>query len=212
MPAGSALERRILARLDHLESEGLRRTLRPPVGIDLCSNDYLNLATDPRVVSRFAAAARQDGCGSTGSRLLRGDRDVFADVERRFALFKQTERSLYFSSGYLANLAVLTALIDRGDVVFSDERNHASLIDGLRLSRATVVVFPHNDITALGRLIDERRTGDLPLARATFIVVESLYSMDGDRAPLRQVADLCAAAGAMLIVDEAHAVGVFGER
>src|SRR5688572_7648737 len=120
MPAGNALERRTRARLDRLEAEGLLRTLRPPAGIDLSSNDYLNLSTDPRVVSSFADAIRREGCGSTGSRLLRGERDAFAAVERRFAAFKQSERALYFSSGYLANLAVLTAFADQGDVVFSD--------------------------------------------------------------------------------------------
>src|SRR3954454_21094914 len=95
-----ALERRVLAHLNRLDAEGLRRTLRPPAGIDLSSNDYLNLATDPRVVARFADDARTAGCGSTGSRLLRGEREAFSVVERRFAAFKQTDRTLYFSSGY----------------------------------------------------------------------------------------------------------------
>jgi 8-amino-7-oxononanoate synthase len=206
MPAASSLERRVLAHLNRLDAEGLRRTLRPPSGIDLSSNDYLNLAVDPRVVSRFADAARQEGCGSTGSRLLRGERDAFAAIERRFAAFKQTDRALFFSSGYLANLAVLTTFIEPGDIVFSDARNHASLIDGLRLTRATVSVFPHNDLAALTRQLAERQSG------ATFVVVESLFSMDGDRAPLPRLAELCAASGATLVVDEAHAVGVFGER
>jgi 8-amino-7-oxononanoate synthase len=206
MPAASTLERRVLAHLEHLDAEGLRRTLRPPSGIDLSSNDYLNLAADPRMVSRFADAVRQEGCGSTGSRLLRGERAAFAAIERRFAAFKQTDRALFFSSGYLANLAVLTTFIEPGDIVFSDARNHASLIDGLRLSRATVSIFPHNDIGALTRQLAERQGG------ATFIVVESLFSMDGDRAPLRQLAGLCAASGITLVVDEAHAVGIFGER
>jgi 8-amino-7-oxononanoate synthase len=208
MREDSALARRVAAELTRLDAAGLRRSLRPPSGIDLSSNDYLNLAADPRVASRFAEAARVDGCGSTGSRLLRGDREAFAAIERRFAAFKQTERALYFSSGYLANLAVLTALTERGDVVFSDEHNHASLIDGLRLSRATVVIFPHNDVGTLTELI-ATRTGS---AAVTAIVVESLYSMDGDRAPLRQLAQLCAATGSTLIVDEAHAVGAAGPR
>jgi 8-amino-7-oxononanoate synthase len=209
MPGDSALERRVLSELQRLDDAGLRRTLRPPTGLDLSSNDYLNLAADPRVVSRFADAARLEGCGSTGSRLLRGERSAFAAIENRFAAFKQTERALYFSSGYLANLAVLTALTAAGDLVFSDERNHASLIDGLRLSRATVVVFPHNDVAALTRLIGAHRPGK---PAVTFIVVESLYSMDGDRAPLRELAALCAAEGITLIADEAHAVGVCGQR
>jgi 8-amino-7-oxononanoate synthase len=209
MPEGSALAQRIGAELQRLDAEGLRRTLRPPTGIDLSSNDYLNLAFDPRVISRFADAARLAGCGSTGSRLLRGERTAFTAIENRFAAFKQAERALYFSSGYLANLAVLTALTAPGDVVFSDQRNHASLIDGLRLSRATVVVFPHNDVAALAQLITDRR----PVAPGVaFVVVESLYSMDGDRAPLGELAGLCAANAMTLIVDEAHAVGLFGQR
>src|SRR5207248_10565239 len=130
------------------------------------------------------------GCGSTGSRLLRGQRACFAQVERSFAQFKGTERSLYFSSGYLANLAVLTAFPEPGDVIFSDERNHASLIDGIRLSRARRVVFPHNDVEALARLLrDEKSTGQ------KFVVVESLFSMDGDEVPLTEYAVLCRSAG-----------------
>jgi 8-amino-7-oxononanoate synthase len=199
----------VRSELQRLDDDGLRRTLRAPTGLDLSSNDYLNLATHPRLVARFAEAVQLEGCGSTGSRLLRGERAAFAAIETRFAAFKQAERALYFSSGYLANLAVLTALTATGDVVFSDQRNHASLIDGLRLSRATVVVFPHNDITALKRLIEARRPR--PPA-VTFIVVESLYSMDGDRAPLGELAALCAGEGITLIVDEAHAVGVCGPR
>ena len=145
-----ALADRVRARLADLGSRGLLRRLRPPAGIDLSSNDYLGLAVHPRVVQAFAAAAAA-GCGSTGSRLLRGHREAFAAVERRFAAFKRTERSLYFSSGYLANLAVLATLPEAGDVVYSDALNHASLIDGLRLSRARRVVAPHADPGALER-------------------------------------------------------------
>lgn len=149
----------------------------------------------------------REGCGSTGSRLLRGDRDAFAAVEARFASFKGAERALFLSSGYLANLAVLGTFAEPGDVVFSDERNHASLIDAVRLSRASKVVFPHNDVRALARLLEET-----PCAGERFVVVESLFSMDGDVAPLAAYAEMCRAAGAALIVDEAHAVGVYGAR
>jgi len=202
----NALATRVRARLADLGSQGLLRTLRPPTGIDLASNDYLGLATHPRIVRRMAEAATRQGCGSTGSRLLRGHRETFAAIERRFAKLKQTERSLYFSSGYLANLGVLSTLPEEGDVVFSDERNHASLIDGLRLSRASRVVFPHNDIAHLARALD-REDGE----GQRFVVVESLFSMDGDFAPLREYADVCRRAGAALVVDEAHAVGVYGD-
>ena len=138
---------------------------------------------------------------------MRGDRDGFAAVERRFAEFKRTERSLYFSSGYLANIAVMTTIAERGDVVFSDERNHASLIDGIRLSAATRVVFPHNDVRRLAELLADTPVG---LHGHRFVVVESLFSMDGDVAPLAEYAALCRSAGASLIVDEAHAVGIYG--
>jgi len=197
---------RLSERLRAIEAQGLRRTLRPPSGIDLCSNDYLGLAEHPHLKQRMADAVSAEGVGSTGSRLLRGERSGFARVEEKFARFKGAERSLYFSSGYLANLAVLTTFPEAGDVIFSDEWNHASLIDGARLSRARRVVFPHNDAKALEQLLRED-TGE----GQKFIVVESLFSMDGDQAPLAEYAALCRAAGAELIVDEAHAVGVYGE-
>lgn len=206
---GNLLEARVRRRLAEWEAAGLLRVLRPPAGFDFSSNDYLNLSTHPTIVDRLARAVRREGCGSTGSRLLRGDRDVFAAVERRFAGFKCTERSLYFSSGYLANIGVMTTLTECGDVVFSDESNHASLIDGIRLSAATRVVFPHNDVRRLAQLLAE--TPDV-VSRGghRFVVVESLFSMDGDFAPLPEYAALCRSAGASLIVDEAHAVGVYG--
>ncbi len=201
------LSARLAERLAVIDAEGLRRTLRPPAGIDLCSNDYLGLAGHPRLKQGMVDAVMAEGVGSTGSRLLRGERRGFARVEEQFARFKGAERSLYFSSGYLANLAVLTTFPEAGDVIFSDERNHASLIDGARLSRARRVVFPHNDAAALERLLGEE-TG----AGQKFVVVESLFSMDGDQAPLVEYSTLCRAHGAELIVDEAHAVGVYGEN
>src|SRR5262245_11202640 len=132
--ADSPLDRRIAARLDALRHARLLRTLRPPAGVDLTSNDYLSLARHPAVAARMIEGVRRDGCGSTGSRLLTGERDAFERLERRFAAFKSTDRARYFSSGYLANIAVMTTFPEAGDVVFSDERNHASLIDGIRLS------------------------------------------------------------------------------
>ncbi len=182
MAGYSALARRIAAQQRALADAGLLRTLRPPQGIDLCSNDYLALARHPRLEEQMIDAVRREGCGSTGSRLLRGERDAFTGLERQFAAFKRTGRSLYFSSGYLANLAVLTAFPEAGDVILSDERNHASLIDGIRLSAARRVVFPHGDVEALGRLLEQQPGGG-----QAFVVVESLYSMDGDIAPLRRL-------------------------
>jgi len=117
------LEARIRQHLAEWEAAGLLRVLRPPAGLDFSSNDYLNLSTHPAIVDRLASAVRREGCGSTGSRLLRGDRDAFRSVEQRFADFKRTERSLYFSSGYLANIAVMTTIAERGDVVFASQAN-----------------------------------------------------------------------------------------
>ena len=201
------LERRLRAGLDQLDRAGLRRTLRGPSGIDFSSNDYLGLSQHPLLKQRMAAAVCELGCGSTGSRLLHGERDAFSNVERRFAQFKNAERSLYFSSGYLANIAVLSTFAEADDVIFSDERNHASLIDGARLSRARKVIYPHNDVAALARLMGEESG-----AGQKFVVTESLFSMDGDFAPLAEYAPLCREHGAALIVDEAHAVGIYGAR
>ena len=151
------------------------------------------------------AAVQRDGCGSTGSRLLGGHREAFEAVERSFAALKGTERALYFSSGYLANLAVLTTLVEPGDVILSDRLNHASLRDGIRLSLAKRVVFPHNDAAALARRVESARGQG-----QVFVVTESLFSMDGDRSPLALYANICRETGALLIVDEAHAVGIRG--
>jgi 8-amino-7-oxononanoate synthase len=204
--ARQGLVARLDAELRERDALGLRRQLRVPAGIDLSSNDYLRLSVHPEVTARMAAAVATDGCGSGGSRLLRGHRDVFAEVERAFAAFKGAERSLYFSSGYLANLAVLSTLPKRHDRILSDRLNHASLRDGARLSPAATAAFAHNDRAAL------RRQLDTPCAGHSFVVTESLFSMDGDAPPLADYAELCRAAGATLIVDEAHAVGLYGER
>src|SRR5262252_6680667 len=143
-----SLVMRIGERLQAIREGRLERSLRPPSGIDLSSNDYLGLSQHPRVVQAMIDAIEREGVGSTGSRLLRGDREAFAEIERRFAAFKGAERALYFSSGYLANLAVLTTFAEKDDVVFSDALNHASLIDAVRLARADYVIYPHSDVTS----------------------------------------------------------------
>ena len=201
----AGLEGRVRARLDQLESKGLKRTLQTPAGIDLCSNDYLGLAGHPRIRRRFSEAAESMGVGSTGSRLLRGHRPAFRAVEERFARLKRTPDALYLGSGWAANLGVLTAFPREGDVVFSDELNHASLIDGMRLSKARRVVYPHCDADTLAELLESE-----PCAGQRFVVTESLFSMDGDIAPLDRYADLQARHGFALIVDEAHGIGVYG--
>jgi len=201
------LATRVRERLQAIRDGRLERILRPPSGIDLSSNDYLGLSNHPRVIQAMVDAVAREGVGSTGSRLLRGDRESFADIERRFAAFKGTERALYFSSGYLANLAVLTTFVEGGDLILSDTRNHASLIDAARLSAARRIVFPHKDVGALTQLLKHPTPSG-----HTFVVTESLFSMDGDIPPLAEYAELCRQSGATLIVDEAHAVGIYGTR
>ena len=199
------LEQRVRARLSELDASGLRRKLEAPSGIDLCSNDYLGFASHPRICRRFAAAAKEMGVGSTGSRLLRGHRTAFESVEQRFARLKGTASALFFGSGWAANLGVLSSFLSDSDVVFSDELNHASLIDGMRLSKARIVVYPHCDPEALSNRLEAE-----PCSGHRFVVTESLFSMDGDLAPLEQYAALQRRRGFSLIVDEAHAVGVYG--
>jgi 8-amino-7-oxononanoate synthase len=200
-------ERRVRSYLGDLDNAGMRRHLQLSRGISLSSNDYLGLATHPRVKERMAKAVLREGAGSTGSRLLSGNRESFTRLERRFARWKETEAALFFGSGYLANMGMLSTLPAADDVVFSDELNHASLIDGLRLSRARTIVFPHRDIEELARLIEhEQNNGQ------KFLVTESVFSMDGDEAPLAEYASLCRASNTGLIVDEAHAVGIRGPR
>src|SRR6266850_3747723 len=171
MSGNDPLEQRIQARISALRESHLLRTLRAPEGVDLSSNDYLSLSMHPALKARMIAAVEREGCGSTGSRLLRGERESFASVERAFAAFKDTERALYFSSGYLANLAVITTFAEAGDVIFSDALNHASLIDAIRLSSARKVIFPHGDVARLTRLLKERRGGQ------AFLITESLFGM-----------------------------------
>jgi 8-amino-7-oxononanoate synthase len=201
------LETRIRQRLESFELNGLSRSLLPPAGIDLSSNDYLQFASHPMLRARMSSAILQEGCGSTGSRLLRGDRSCFSVIEQRFADFKGTEAALYFSSGYAANLAVLSTFLEDGDVVFFDRLNHASLIDGMRLGKARKILFAHNEVAAF-----EHYLRTISTAGQRFLVVESLFSMDGDIAPLKEYAALCREAGVALIVDEAHAIGLYGDR
>lgn len=151
-------------------------------------------------------AIAEEGCGSTGSRLLRGHRSCFSDIERKFARFKGTEAALYFSSGFAANLSVLSAFLEEGDIVFFDRLNHASLVDGMRLGKARKIVFAHNDPAAFQHYLETASTSG-----QRFLVIESLFSMDGDFAPLMEYACLCKKHGVALIVDEAHAVGLYGD-
>jgi len=206
MQAIEAFQAESEQELDALDAQGQRRRLRLPQGIDLVSNDYLGLAGDARLIERMRAALGRLGAGAGGSRLLRGHHGYFDATETRLAAFGGSETALLFSSGYMANLGLLSTIMTRDDLVLSDALNHASLIDGVRMSGARKHVYAHLDLNAVERVL---RT---PRPKRTFIVTESVFSMDGDLAPLRELADLAEAHGALLIVDEAHATGLYGIR
>ena len=199
------------ADLARLAARDRLRVLAPQRGKDFASNDYLGLANSPRLAAAIAAAVEEGvPVGSGGSRLLRGNHPEHEALEADAAAFFGAEASLYFSSGYGANVAILATLPQRGDLIVHDSLVHASMHEGMRLSRAEAVAAAHNDASAFEDAI--RAWRDQGGKGTVWIAVESLYSMDGDTAPL---ADLQAAADrhdAMLVVDEAHATGVFGER
>jgi 8-amino-7-oxononanoate synthase len=209
-------------RLAELERLGLTRRLRlvsgpqgPTVLLDgkpvllLCSNNYLGLADHPRVREAAADAAMRWGVGAGASRLISGTMTVHRRLEERLAGFAGRQACLLFGSGYLANLGVIGALVGSGDTVFSDELNHASIIDGCRLSRANVVVYRHGDAEHL--LWSMRRHGRHRDRDArSLVVTDSIFSMDGDIAPLQEIVELAHAFGARVAVDEAHATGTYG--
>jgi 8-amino-7-oxononanoate synthase len=195
--------------LDALGRRAQLRTLENPRGINLSSNDYLGLAGDPRLKQALLDAISTERLvGATGSRLLSGNSPQWEDLERDFAEFVGSEAALYFGSGYSANVGLIGAIAGRGDVIFSDELNHASLIDGARLSGATKIIYPHADVDFLEAALREHAGH----ARVKFIVTESVFSMEGDVAPLMRLAELAREYQAELIVDEAHAVGVHGPQ
>jgi 8-amino-7-oxononanoate synthase len=175
--------------------------------LNLCSNNYLGLADDPRVLSLLTRASAQWGSASA-SRLITGSLQPHRDAELALARFVGHEDARLFSSGYAANVGALSALVGPGDLVFSDALNHASLIDGCRLSRAQVVVYPHRDLDALAELLRHHR----PAAGAALVVTDAVFSMDGDLAPLVGLRSLADQHGAGLFVDEAHSLGVLGPR
>ncbi|MEU9032504.1 8-amino-7-oxononanoate synthase [Streptomyces sp. NPDC048383] len=190
------------------ERAGLVRTLRPrPASsplLDLASNDYLGLSRHPETVRGACEAAERWGAGATGSRLVTGTTELHAEFERELAAFCGFEAALVLSSGYAANLAAVTALSDRGTLVVSDAGNHASIVDGCRLSRAEIAVTPHGEPEAA------RKTLAAHDGRA-LLVSDSVFSVDGDAAPLPGYAAACRAEGAALVVDDAHGLGVLGE-
>lgn len=193
------------------EAQGLRRRLRPRqadgggITVDLAGNDYLGLARDPRLAAAAADAALVWGAGSTGSRLVTGTTQAHADLERDLAAFLGAEAALVFSSGFLANQGLIAGLARRGDLIVSEALNHASLIDAARLSRARVQIVGHAAVDEVGQALAKREE------ERAYVVTDSVFSVDGDLAPLARLAEVCRKHRAVLIVDEAHAVGVFGD-
>lgn len=174
--------------------------------IDFSSNDYLGLAADPRIAQALADAALAEGVGAAASRLIAGTHALHVALEERIARFKGTEAALLFASGYAANTGAIPALAKRGDVILADELNHASLIDACRLSRAETVTFPHGDLGAVEHWLGQERGS----SSRCWIVVDSVFSMDGDLFPLDRLVPLAKRHGAFIYVDDAHATGVLG--
>lgn len=187
---------------------GLRRELRPrgpqAPSIDLASNDYLGLVRHPEVIEGAIEAVRRWGAGSTGSRLVTGTTTEHELLETELAEFVGAEAGLVFASGYAANLGAVTALAGRGSLVISDAGSHASLVDACRLSRARVEIAPHRDVAAVDRLLSER------VEERALVLTDSVFSADGDLAPLTELHRVTRANGAVLVVDEAHGIGVRG--
>lgn len=210
--------------LSELKSAGLLRVLRNveclPGGmarmedgrevVNLASNDYLGLAHHPALVEAFSRAARDGGAGAMASRLVTGTRQAHSELEDALAALKGTEAAISFSSGYATSLGVITSIVDREDSVLMDKLSHASLIDGARLSGARLSTFLHNDMDSLRKKLEHLRSANP--SGGILVVTESVFSMDGDRAPLREIVRLKDEFGALLLVDEAHGFGVLGEH
>jgi len=205
-------------QLDVLAAQELRRSLKTVSSSqgreiilngqkvrNFCSNDYLGLAADPRLAMAAAEAMKRRGFGAGASRLVCGNFDEHDALEQELAAFKRAAAALVFSSGYMANAGIIPALVSRGDAVFSDRLNHASIVDGIVLSRADLCRYPHKDMNALDEML-AKATG----ARRKLIVTDTVFSMDGDIAPLKDIMRLAKQHNAWLMVDEAHAFGVFG--
>ena len=223
MPDSNPLLARVGQRLDELERQHLIRQRRvvgtpqaPAMTVDgkpmlaFCSNDYLGLAADARVVDALREGALRYGAGSGASHLISGHSAAHAALEDKLAHFLSPQvpssAALYFSTGYMANLAVLSAMAGKDAEIFSEALNHASLIDGARLARSKLSVYPHKDLAQLEILLRQSDAAD------KLVVTDSVFSMDGDIAPLRELLALCERHGAWLVVDDAHGFGVLGEH
>ena len=209
----------INARLEELDTRHLKRKLRDRTShqsgvveldgeplVNFASNDYLGLARDPRIADAVAKAMQTYGWGSGASPLITGHSGLHQQLEQSLAEFEDTEAALLFPTGFAANVGVITALADKSTTIFSDSKNHASIIDGCRLSGAKVVVYPHNDV----QFLKDSLAGCNQQRK--LIVTDGLFSMDGDLAPIPEIAELASQYGAMVIVDEAHATGVLGKH
>lgn len=215
-------EEQLIAKLEQWEKQNLLRSLRPiqirqqahvrregRTLLNFSANDYLGLAGDPRLRQAALHALECYGFGSGASRLICGSLPPHEELEAEIATWKKSEAALFFSSGYAAAVAIIPALVGAGDVVILDKLAHASLVDGARLSRADLRVFPHNDLERLQRHLVWARKKQF--CRRILIVTESIFSMDGDRCPLREIIELKNNFDAVLLLDEAHAVGVLGK-
>ena len=217
---GAALDEQLQAELAAIDAAALRRRLRPVVRgadatlltadgarlVDFASNDYLGLAADPRPAAAAAEQLASEGLGAGAARLISGDHPLHHQLEAALAALKGAPRALLFGSGWAANAGAIPALARHGDAIYSDALNHASLIDGCRLSRATARVFPHRDVEALDAML----RADRGRFRRRWLVVEGVYSMDGDLFPLDALVRLARAHDAFTYVDDAHATGVLG--
>ena len=206
--------------LENLKKQNLYRRLRILEGeqkahttfdhrsvVNLSSNNYLGLTTHPRLRSRALEALEAFGVGSGSVRTIAGTMAIHMELERRLAEFKNVEAVVVFQSGFTANAGTVSAILTKEDIVISDELNHASIIDGCRLSRATIKVFPHKDVDAARRIIK-----DLPATGRRLLITDGVFSMDGDLGPLPALCDLAEDTGCIMMVDDAHASGVFGKN
>ena len=208
------------ADIDQLKQQGLYRPLRiigsanrPVFTVDgkevinLSSNNYLGLTTHPKLIAAAVQATEWYGVGSGAVRTIAGTMTLHEELERRLAGFKHTEASLTFQSGFTANTGVLQSMLKEDDVIISDQLNHASIIDGIRLSRAQRKVFPHKDMNGLESALKETQS-----ARVRLVVTDGVFSMDGDIAPMPDIVDLAERYGAIVMIDDAHASGVLGKN
>lgn len=204
----------IRARGTHRRMRVLDGAQAPRMRVDgrdvllFAGSNYLDLAHHPEVVEAASRAARDLGCASGGSRLINGNLAIHEELEADLARFYGREAGLVFSTGYMANVGLIQALVGPGDLFVSDALNHASIVDGARLARAEVAVFPHGDVTRLEEILERARSTH----RHVLVAVDGLYSMDGDVAPLREIAPICRRHGAILLVDDAHGTGTLGAR